>query len=85
MAELFADLPEAIDNTVEIALRCSYYPKNRNPILPRFTGGDIADADAAVKAEAEELRRQARRGLDARLGRTWPDGRLHGRAISRAA
>ncbi len=27
MARLFADLPEAIDNTVEIALRCSYYPK----------------------------------------------------------
>ena len=27
MAELFADLPEAIDNTVEIARRCSYYPE----------------------------------------------------------
>ena len=31
MAALFADLPEALDNTVEIALRCSYYPKNRKP------------------------------------------------------
>ncbi|GAA2822264.1 DNA polymerase III subunit alpha [Aminobacter aminovorans] len=67
MGELFADLPEAIDNTVEIARRCSYYPKNRNPILPRFTGGDIADADAAVAAEAAELSRQAREGLAMRL------------------
>ena len=40
MAALFADLPEAIDNTIEIARRCSYYPKNRKPILPRFTGGE---------------------------------------------
>ena len=29
MAALFADLPEAIDNTVEIARRCSYYPEER--------------------------------------------------------
>ncbi|WP_245417520.1 DNA polymerase III subunit alpha [Aminobacter sp. AP02] len=67
MSELFADLPEAIDNTVEIARRCSYYPKNRNPILPRFTGGDIADADAAVAAEAAELTRQAHDGLAMRI------------------
>jgi DNA polymerase-3 subunit alpha len=67
MARLFADLPEAIDNTIEIAMRCSYYPRKRAPILPRFTGGDEADPTAALKAEADELRRQAREGLDARL------------------
>ena len=72
MSALFADLPEAIDNTIEIARRCSYYPRNRNPILPRFTGGDVADADAAVKAEAAELARQAREGLDARLAAHGP-------------
>ena len=66
MAALFADLPEAIDNTIEIAIRCSYYPKNRAPILPRFTGAS-ADAAAAEKAEADELRRQAREGLAMRL------------------
>src|SRR5690606_17322106 len=38
MATLFADLPEAIDNTVEIAMRCSYSPETRAPILPRFAG-----------------------------------------------
>ncbi|CAG1010992.1 MAG: DNA polymerase III subunit alpha [Rhizobiaceae bacterium] len=67
MAAMFADLPEAVEHTVEIARRCSYYPKNRNPILPRFAGRDIADADAAVKAEAAELARQAREGLAMRL------------------
>ncbi|MEZ2331074.1 DNA polymerase III subunit alpha [Mesorhizobium sp. RCC_202] len=72
MARLFSDLPEAIDNTVEIAMRCSYYPKNRSPILPRFTGADASDKDAAEKAEAAELARQAREGLDARLAAHGP-------------
>ncbi|MBB3235051.1 DNA polymerase III subunit alpha [Phyllobacterium endophyticum] len=66
MVALFSDLPEAVENTVEIALRCSYYPKNRAPILPRFTGeGD--DPEAALQAEADELARQAREGLAARI------------------
>ncbi|MGX5805835.1 DNA polymerase III subunit alpha [Bradyrhizobium sp. Arg314] len=72
MARLFSDLPEAIDNTVEIAMRCSYYPKNRSPILPRFTGADATDRDAAEKAEAAELARQAREGLEARLAAHGP-------------
>jgi DNA polymerase-3 subunit alpha len=67
MAALFSDLPEALENTVEIARRCSYYPKNRSPILPRFTGGDAGDAEEALKAEAEELARQAREGLAERI------------------
>jgi len=71
MAALFADLPEAIDNTVEVALRCSYYPRSRKPILPRFAGVG-ADPEAAEKAEAEELRRQAREGLERRLGEHGP-------------
>nr|WP_258045677.1 DNA polymerase III subunit alpha [Mesorhizobium sp. NBSH29] len=67
MAALFADLPEAIDNTIEIARRCSYYPQNRDPILPRFAARDAEDAVAAVVAEAEELARQAREGLAMRI------------------
>ncbi|MFK8251566.1 DNA polymerase III subunit alpha [Ancylobacter terrae] len=58
MATLFADLPEAIANTVEIARRCRYRPRTVKPILPRFT----VDRD-----EAEELRLQAEEGLRARL------------------
>lgn len=66
MAKLFADLPEALANTVEIAQRCSFYPEGKAPILPRFTGSS-ADGDAALQAEAEELRRQAHAGLGERL------------------
>ncbi|MFN3613291.1 MAG: DNA polymerase III subunit alpha [Rubrimonas sp.] len=56
MAALFADLPEAALNTVEIARRCAFRPRTRDPILPRF-----------AEDEVEELRRQAREGLAARL------------------
>ncbi len=56
MAALFADLPEALENTVEIARRCAYKAEKRDPILPRFADDEI-----------EELRRQAREGLAARL------------------
>ncbi|WP_174020140.1 DNA polymerase III subunit alpha [Agrobacterium fabrum] len=66
MTALFADLPEALENTVEIALRCSYVLKKRGPILPRFTGASD-DPEAAERAETEELRRQAVEGLDQRL------------------
>ena len=47
MLALFTDLPEATDNSVEIALRCSYRPLTRKPILPRFSvpGGQVVDED----------------------------------------
>ena len=65
MAVLFADIPEALASTVEIAERCSFRPMTRKPILPRFTVG-AATADAAGD-EAAELRRQAEEGLANRL------------------
>jgi len=61
MVSLFSDLPEALASTVEIAQRCSYRPRTRAPILPRFTSGREA-AD-----ESAELRRRAQDGLAARL------------------
>jgi DNA polymerase III subunit alpha len=64
MAVLFADLPEALASTVEIAERCSYRPMTRKPILPRFTVGGGSDA---AGDEAAELRRQAEEGLAERL------------------
>ncbi|MBB4196253.1 DNA polymerase III subunit alpha [Rhodoblastus sphagnicola] len=63
MQELFADLPEATRNSVEIALRCAYRPKTRAPILPNFTEGTD---------EAAELRGQAIDGLKARLAAHGP-------------
>jgi DNA polymerase III subunit alpha len=66
MVNLFADLPEAIHNTMEIARRCSYYPEGRSPILPRFTGSN-KDGDEALTEEAAELSRQAFAGLEERI------------------
>jgi DNA polymerase-3 subunit alpha len=63
MAALFADLPEAAQNTVEIAKRCAFRPMPRKPILPQF----LAGAKDAASAEAAELRRQAEAGLDHRF------------------
>ena len=67
MAVLFADLPEALSSTVEIAERCSFRPLMRKPILPRFTVGAAANTADAVSDEATELRRQAEEGLTNRI------------------
>jgi DNA polymerase III subunit alpha len=64
MAVLFADIPEALASTVEIAERCSFRPTTRKPILPRFT---VGAASGAASDEAAELRRQAEEGLARRL------------------
>ncbi len=56
MITLFADLPEAVENTVEIARRCAFMAYRRDPILPRFADDEV-----------DELRRQAKEGLAARL------------------
>src|ERR1700689_129198 len=67
MAVLFADVPEALASTVEIAERCSFRPVPRKPILPRFTVGAGTNAAAAQDGENEELRRQAEEGLANRI------------------
>src|ERR1700676_4782347 len=67
MAVLFADVPDALASTVEIAERCSFRPMTRKPILPRFTVGAGTNAADAANDEAAELRRQAEEGLNNRL------------------
>ena len=47
MAALFADLPEALATTVEIAQRCVFRPRTLAPILPRFAAGRTARAAEA--------------------------------------
>ena len=56
MAELFADLPEALANTAVIARRCAVAAPKRRPILPRL--GDNED---------EQLCADAKAGLEGRL------------------
>ncbi len=63
MKALFADIPEAIENTVMIAKRCAFKVETHPPILPAFVQGGDFDA------ESEELRKQARDGLAKRLAK----------------
>jgi DNA polymerase-3 subunit alpha len=65
MLPLFADLPEAIDMSVEIARRIAARPKKREPILPRFEV-------AAGETEAQALTRLAQAGLKRRLAANPP-------------
>ncbi len=60
MEEMFADIPEAIANTLVIAQRCAFAPPYRKPILPSLAG-DLA-------GEVDMLAADARKGLDQRLG-----------------
>lgn len=67
MMSLFADLPEALENTVEIARRCAFRPRMHAPILPQFLCNSGDDPAARKQAEDAELRRQAEAGLTRRL------------------
>ena len=73
MIELFQDIPEAIENSLVIAKRCSVMAETRAPILPAF-------ATSAGRDEAAELRAQAESGLQARLERHLFTDRLMRRA-----
>jgi DNA polymerase-3 subunit alpha len=66
MQQLFADLPEAVHNTLVIARRCAFMAPARNPILPSFVTG-------SGRSEDEELRAQARAGLEERLDQILAD------------
>jgi DNA polymerase-3 subunit alpha len=61
MATLFADLPEALANTLVVAQRCAVAAPKRKPILPSLAGDR--------EGEAAMLRRDAAAGLEARLDR----------------
>jgi DNA polymerase-3 subunit alpha len=59
MQESFADLPEAVENTLVIARRCAVAPPKRMPILPSLAGD--------LEGEAKLLAKDARKGLAVRL------------------
>ncbi len=63
--EMFADLPDAISNTVTISKRCSWKGQVRKPILPPYQ---------TDRGEVEELRHQAHEGLKRRIREGSIDG-----------
>ena len=62
MVELFADLPEALENTVNIAKRCNFLSEKVDPLLPIFECPDGLTQD-------EYIYQEARKGLNERMER----------------
>ena len=60
MRALFADLPEAIENTLVVARRCGFMPTETAPMLPPYPTED-------GRTEEQELTTEAEAGLEARL------------------
>lgn len=65
MCELFADIPEALENSVEIAKRCNVTIRLGEYFLPQFPTGDMSTEDFLVKKSKE--------GLEERLAFLFPD------------
>ncbi len=68
MAELFADIPEALTNTRVIAERCNVEIELDHPRLPRYDTGELSTADC--------LRMKAHEGLEKRLEFLFPDPKV---------
>jgi DNA polymerase-3 subunit alpha len=66
MCALFADIPEALENSVEIARRCSLTLQMDKSFLPLFPTPEGMGLD-------DFLAREARQGLDTRLAQLYPD------------
>jgi DNA polymerase-3 subunit alpha len=65
MIELFQDIPEALQNTVEIAKRCNVTVTLGEYFLPKFPTGDMTDEEYLVMVSRE--------GLEKRLEFLFPD------------
>jgi DNA polymerase-3 subunit alpha len=66
MAQLFADLPQALENSVEIARRCNLEIQLGKSRLPEFPTPPGVTLDDYLRGEAEK-------GLEARLAKLYPD------------
>ncbi|MBP2699483.1 DNA polymerase III subunit alpha [Photobacterium lucens] len=65
MCELFADIPEALQNSVEIAKRCNVTVRLGEYFLPNFPTGDMSIEDFLIMKSKE--------GLEERLEFLFPD------------
>ena len=52
MTELFADLPEALENNYNFPLRCNFRPLFSNPILPNISSEEGGNADDVLKKDS---------------------------------
>ncbi|KMV72108.1 DNA polymerase III subunit alpha [bacteria symbiont BFo1 of Frankliniella occidentalis] len=65
MCELFSDIPEALENSVEIARRCNVTIRLGEYFLPQFPTGEMSTEDFLVM--------KSREGLEERLAFLFPD------------
>ena len=73
MRALFADLPEACDNTLAIAQRCAVMAETRKPMLP------VSPKVRPGSTEEETVRAMAREGLDRRMDALAADAAMRAR------
>ena len=52
MADLFADIPEALENNYNFPFRCSFKPSASSPILPNISSEKGGEADDILKMES---------------------------------
>ena len=56
MFELFADIPEIIENNFNVAISCSFYPKEVTPKLPKFKNNlNLSESQLLVKTAKNGL------------------------------
>ena len=77
MRELFADLPDACDNTLAIARSCSVMAETRKPLLP------ACPKVRAGSTEEETLRAMSREGLATRMAQIGADEAARARYAER--
>ncbi|MDE9551219.1 DNA polymerase III subunit alpha [Xenorhabdus bovienii] len=68
MCELFSDIPEALQNSVEIAKRCNVTIRLGEYFLPQFPTGDMSTEDYLVE--------KSKQGLEDRLNFLYPDPQI---------
>ncbi|MGJ3354292.1 DNA polymerase III subunit alpha [Providencia sp. Je.9.19] len=68
MCELFADIPEALENSVEIAKRCNVTIRLGEYFLPQFPTGEMKTEDFLVMC--------SQKGLEERLEFLFPDEKV---------
>ncbi|MGL5991799.1 MAG: DNA polymerase III subunit alpha [Plesiomonas sp.] len=68
MCALFADIPQALENSVEIAKRCNVTVRLGEYFLPQFPTGDMSTEDFLVL--------KSREGLEERLAFLFPDPKI---------
>jgi len=76
MAEAFADVPQALANSVEIAKRCNFAIELGKSRLPLFQTPNNVSLEDYLRARAAE-------GLEARMTKLWPDAAARAQQLTR--